>query len=381
LNKDKLINFLDSLEGAGIPGCDCIVYHNHQPVFRHMAGYANKDRTKPISGETYYWIYSVSKLITCAAAMQLIEGGSINLDDPVYEYLPEYKDMKVRESSGVRPARNKITIRHLLSMQSGLNYNINAPSIVQILKETNGQASTRQLIKALAKEPLDFEPGTRFQYSLSHDVLGAVIEVVSGKPLDCYIEEKILLPLDMYNTGFELTPEKQDGMSEQFLYNVLSKTSKSISAVNDYVFTPNYKSGGAGLISTVEDVILFLDAMCNGGVGANGNRILAKESIDLMRTDQLSDIAREDYIKMDYNRYGYSYGLGGRVLVDKSMTNAKSPVGEFGWDGAAGASALIDSDNRVAIFYAQHVRACDYAYKTVHPKIRDLTYEMLNLDS
>lgn len=380
MSQSKLISFLNSLERYGIPGCDCIVYLNHRPVFRHMTGYSNKDKTKPITAETYYWMYSVSKLITCTAIMQLVEGGTISLDDPVYKYLPEYKEMKIRVNSVTVPAKNYITIRHLLSMQSGMNYNISSRSILKTLKDTEGQANTRELIQALASEPLDFEPGTRFQYSLSHDVLGAVIEVVSGKSLDSYIEEKILLPLGMNKTGFELSAEKQSGMSDQFLYNVLSRTSKPIPNINDYVFTPNYKSGGAGLISTVDDFILFLDAMCNGGVGANGKQIITEESIELMRTDQLGDRAREDYIKMDWNRYGYSYGLGGRVLIDKELSGAKSPIGEFGWDGAAGAHALIDTKNHLAVFYAQHVLACDYAYKTIHRRIRDLTYEMLQLD-
>lgn len=381
MNTNRLIKFMDTLEGLGIPGCDCVVYQNHKPVFRHMTGYADKGRTKPISNKTVYWIYSVSKLITCTAVMQLVEGGSLALDDPVYKYLPEYKDMKVKLKLGVKPALNTMTIRHLLSMQSGLNYNLSAPSILKALKDTNGKATTRELVSALAQEPLDFEPGTRFQYSFSHDVLGAVIEVVSGMPFDLYVEEHILIPLGMENTGFELTPERRAVMSDQFSYNVLSRTAKSISLENEYVLSPNYKSGGAGLISTADDIILFLDAMSNGGVGANGYRILTQETIDLMRTDQLNDMSRQDYYMMDRYRLGYSYGLGVRMLIDKEISGAKSPLGEFGWDGAAGAHALIDTENKLAIFYVQHVKACEYAYETVHPKIRDLVYEMLQLDS
>jgi CubicO group peptidase (beta-lactamase class C family) len=381
LDQKELISFLNSLEDYGIPGCDCIVYLNHKPVFRYMTGYADKEKTKPINEGTYFWIYSVTKLVTCAAVMQLVENGIISLDDPVYLYLPEYKNMKVKDGNTVKPAENIISIRHLMSMRSGMNYNISAPSILRALKETNGQASTLDIIKALAHEPLDFEPGTRFQYSLSHDVLAAVIEVASGKSFDAYIQDHILQPLGMHKTGFELTEEKRSAMADQFLYNVLSRSSKPVSLNNDFVFSPNYKSGGAGLISTTDDFILFLDAMCNGGVGANGSRILSKESIDLIRTDQLNDKARDDYIKMDWNRCGYSYGLGCRVLIDKTLTEAKSPLGEFGWDGAAGASAIIDADNHVAVFYVQHVLACDFAYKTIHRRVRDLTYEMLQLAS
>lgn len=367
MNRTELRDFLNALESFGIPGCDCVVHHNHKPVFRHMTGYADKERTKPITRNTTYWMYSTTKLLTCTSVMQLVEKGCLTLDDPVYAYLPEYKYLKVRSGLGVKPAQNTMTIRHLMSMQSGLNYNISAPSIIQTLKDTKGQATTRELVQAFAREPLDFEPGTRFQYSFSHDVLAAVIEVVSGYSFDRYMEENILEPLGMSNTGFELTPERQALMSDQFRYNALSRTAKPISEKNEYVLSPNYLSGGAGLISKADDFILFLDAMCNGGIGANGCRILNKESIELMRSDQLAAQSRQDFSAFD--RKGYSYGLGVRVLVDKEVSGAKSPLGEFGWDGAAGASALIDPVNHLAIFYVQHVRLVNMP---IRPSILEL---------
>ena len=128
--------------------------------------------TKPLTKSNTYWLYSASKVITCTALMQLVDKGSIGLDDPVSKYLPEYKEMMVKDGSSVRKAENAMTIRHLLTMQSGLNYDLMAPSIRKLLKEKDNKATTREIIGALANEPLDFEPGTRYQYSLSHDVLG-----------------------------------------------------------------------------------------------------------------------------------------------------------------------------------------------------------------
>ena len=132
--------------------------------------------------------------------MQLVDKGLISLDSHVSDFLPEYKNLKVKTGKKTVPAKNQMTIRHLLSMQSGLNYDLDAPSIIRIKKDTNNEATTRQVIKALAEEPLDFEPGTRFQYSLSHDVIGAVIEVVSGKSLGEYFNDHIFEPLGMKNT-------------------------------------------------------------------------------------------------------------------------------------------------------------------------------------
>ena len=371
MNKKILEDYLNSLEQCGIPGCDCAVVYKHEQVFRHTVGYADAERKTPLTGKNTYWLYSATKLITCTAVMQLVEKGLIGLDSPVSDYLPEYANMKVKTNNGTVPAKNRITIRHLLSMQSGLNYDLDAPSIQKIKKETNNEATTRQVIGALANEPLDFEPGTRFQYSLSHDVLGAVIEVVSGKRLGEYFDEYIFKPLGMKNTGFELTPEREANMSQQFTFEAETMTSMPVANRNRYVLTKNFESGGAGLISTLDDYLLFLDAMCHGGTSKDGYRLLSMDSINLMRQDQLQGDSRKDFDA--WGRKGYSYGLGVRTLVEKEKSGVKSPLGEFGWDGAAGAYALIDVTNNLAIFYVQHVLNCGYVYEVIHPRIRDLT--------
>lgn len=373
-----LADYLSSLEKYGIPGCDCAIYHNHKPVFRYITGYADSARTKPLTANNTYWLFSASKLFTCTAVMQLVERRSICLDDPVSYYLPEYKNLTVKDGSAVKRAKNTMTIKHLLSMQSGLNYNLNATSILKVLKDTAGQATTRQVIKALADESLDFEPGTHFQYSLSHDVLGAVIEEISGQQFGTYLDKHVFKPLGMKNTGFELTPSRKVNMADQFEYHMDTMTSVPMSLENCYVLSKKYESGGAGLISTVDDYILYLDAMCNGGTSYDGYSLLSTESIDYMRTDQLHDVSKKNFDSL--GKIGYSYGLGVRTLVDKEKSGARSPLGEFGWDGAAGAYALIDIDNHLAIFYAQHVRGCNYAYEEVHPQIRDLAYEMLEIN-
>jgi len=377
MDKSILIDYLDSLEKCGIPGCECIVYHKHTPVFRHIAGYSENSERRASPGTNIYWLYSATKLITCTAVMQLIEKGYIRLDDPVPDYLPEYGDMMVKHDSGLRKAENATTIRHLLTMQSGLNYDLEAPSIKKVIESTNGTADTRQIIEALANEPLEFEPGTHFLYSLSHDVLGAVIEAVSGMKLGKYFEQYIFKPLGMKNTGFALTPEIEANMVSQFDYQADTMSSVKIPNQNRYILTKNYESGGAGLYSTANDYILFLDAMCNGGTSAEGYRLLSARAIDLMREDQMNGDSKKDFDL--FGRKGYSYGLGVRTLIERDKSGARSPLGEFGWDGAAGAYALIDTKNNLAVFYIQHVLNCGYVYEVVHPKIRDLTYEMMEL--
>ncbi|HZJ82176.1 MAG TPA: serine hydrolase domain-containing protein [Clostridia bacterium] len=377
MDNTKLIEFLDSLESHGIPGCDCVVYKDHKQIFRHITGFADDKRTKSLASDATYWLYSATKVITCTALMQLVDRGRIGLDDPVYAYLPEYKDLKVKIGSDIHKAKNTMTIRHLLTMQSGLNYNLLAPSIRKVLKDTGNKATTRQIVEALANEPLDFEPGTRYQYSLSHDVLGAVVELVSGQGFGLYLDEHIFKPLGMNNTGFELTPERKSNMSGQFKYRENTSNTTPTSIKNHFVLSENFQSGGAGLVSTVDDYILFLDAMSNGGISQEGHRLLSMEAINEMRRNQLRSASKKDFDL--FGRIGYSYGLGVRTLIDKEISGARSPIGEFGWDGAAGAYGLIDVENRLAIFYAQHVLNCGFAYDVIHPKIRDLTYEALGI--
>ena len=166
-------------------------------------------------------------------------------------------------------------------------------------------------------------------------------------------------------------------MSDQFEFNMNTMTSEPVPNRNRYVLTNNYESGGAGLISTVNDYLLFLDAMCHGGVSKDGYRLLSMESINLMRQDQMNENSKRDFDS--FGRNGYSYGLGVRTLIEKEKSGVRSPLGEFGWDGAAGAYALIDVTNNLAIFYIQHVLNCGYVYHVIHPRVRDLTYEMLGL--
>ena len=132
MSKKILENYLNSLEQCGIPGCDCAVIYNHEVVFRHTTGYADSEREKPLTDENTYWLYSATKLLTCTAVMQLVDKGLISLDSHVSDFLPEYKNLKVKTGKKTVPAKNQMTIRHLLSMQSGLNYDLDAPSIIRI---------------------------------------------------------------------------------------------------------------------------------------------------------------------------------------------------------------------------------------------------------
>lgn len=371
MNFDAVTAYLDAMPARGIPGCHMTILVDHKPVYSHLVGEARPG--KLMRGDETYWLYSASKLITMTAMAQLIERGLVKLDDPVSKYLPVFANLTVRDGDAVRPARTVMTIEHLITMQSGMNYDLQSPSILKARRE--GRTSTVELAEAFAGEPLSFEPGEHFLYSLGHDVAGAIIETVTGKSFGEYLEENIFAPLGMNDLTFHPSEDQRARRAARYVWDSNEKPVLHDNSDNPYVLSCEYESGGAGLTGSVDCYVLIADALANGGVGRTGARILTPESIDMMRTDHLRPQSRIDYDKL--GRIGYGYGLGVRVMVDN--THSRSPIGEFGWDGAAGAWVLIDPEHHVAAFYAQHVLGCSRAFHEFHPAMRDLIYEALDL--
>ncbi len=379
----NLKNCLDEIKSReNVPGLDCIVYKDHELVFRYFTGMSDIENNKKLDGSELYLIFSMTKMITCTAALQLFEQGKYIMSDAVSKYLPEFEKMKISSDaldneSAIKIATgssmgetldntesgyatNPITIKDLFTMSSGLDYNLGAEYIKKALSE--GKKSTRELVAAMAETVLGFEPGTRYRYSLSHDVLGALVEVWSGKTLGEYMKENIFKPLGMKNTFFGV-PKDEERLSKmvaRYAYNQDRKPERcTLECV--YNLSENYESGGAGLTSCTEDYALFLDALACGGVGKNGNRILSASTIELMKTDHLRGKQSEDFYLM---RPGYGYGLGVRTHIDKTLSGSLSPVGEFGWDGAAGAFSMVDTENNLSLTYFQHVHAWDLRIQT-----------------
>ncbi len=369
----NLSAYLDTLSSVGVPGCDLAVYRDHEPLFRHRAGHRDAALTEPVRGDETYNLYSATKVFTTCAAMQLIERGALSLDDAVSAYLPAYANLTVKDGDSVRPAQRIMTIRHLMSMQGGLDYELESPAILDALRQFGPEATTRELMDAKAKEPLSFEPGENFLYSLCHDVLAAVIEVASGLRFSEYLRQNIFDPLGLETVTFRPTPAIEARMAQQYQFSDEEQRPVPMpKASNNYRLSPNYESGGAGLIADVKDYITFVDALACGGVGANGARILSPEMIQLWSANQLGPTSRASFD--EWQRLGYSYALGVRTRVSTAV-GGRGQIGEFGWDGAAGAWTMIDPINRLSAFYAMHVRNFGYCYDVIHPKIRDLIYE------
>ena len=368
-----LTEYLDSQSTAVIPGMDLVVYKDHAPVYRHLFGFKDREAGVKMTGKEKYWLYSATKVFTVTAGMQLIEKGIMSPDDPVSKFLPAFATLSVNDEGHIRAPKNPLLVKHLFTMTGGFDYNLERASLKKAIMYSGGKADTLTMINALAEEPLCFDPGTHFQYSLCHDVLAAVIEKASGMKFSEYLTRNIFEPLGIKNTGFK--GEDISEFAQQYNWDEKTNVTSILEGGNKncYRLTENYESGGAGLYSTVEDYILFADALACGGVGANGKRILKSESIDYMRTDRLTPEQRKEFI--NHTGPSYSYGMGVRTVVQPEL--GCSPKGEFGWDGAACSYVLCDPENRLSVFLGMHIRSFGYGYFTVHHRVKDLVYEAL----
>ena len=321
----------------GVPGFDCMVMHRGTCVYRNRCGYTDPEAKVPVTGSERFYLYSCSKPITCTAALQLWEQGLLELDAPVSRYLPEFAAMQVREKDGLRPAAGPITVRHLFTMTGGFSYDLKSPMLLQCRQDTDGRCPTREVMKYLAREPLGFDPGASFRYSLCHDVLAAVAEVISGMSFGAYVKKNIFDPLGMTHSSFRISEDERQALAPQFTCKIRKHISLPVPTENEFILGPEYESGGAGCVSTVEDMMRFAEAL------RLGDRILRKETIAMMASNALSESQMQEFWVRPYG-----YGLGVRCPRDSQVT-------DFGWDGAAGCYLAIDPAHEMSLFYAQQV--------------------------
>ena len=375
MNFAKLDAFLADMPHRGYPACELAITKDGKTVYHKAIGHSDAALTKPAAPGDLYWIYSCTKVITCIAAMRLVEEGKIALDDPVSKYLPEYENLMIKQADGTLvPAQNTMTILHLFTMTGGKTH-----EITDTIKAAYApDATTLDIVRAMAKDPLIFEPGTHYRYSLCHDVLGAVIEVASGMRLSEYMQKFIFAPLGIKEMGFRPTPEQLARFSAMYTIKGSAHTPVERTCENVLAFTPQYDSGGAGLLSTVEEYLKIITVIACGGTTADGYTLLKPETIRMMQENRLPPAALNDFVTTRH--FGYGWGLCGRVHIDPIRSLSLSPVGEFGWSGATGSFSMIDPDNHVALFFATHLFGCTYGYHMIQPTLRNLTYECLRIE-
>lgn len=356
---EELTEYLDGYLDEGVPFYDCIVMKDGECVYRHMNGYTNPQKTIRVNGSELYNIYSCSKLITCTAALQLFEKGKFGLDNELYRYLPEFENMNIRTENGLREAKNKITIRHLFTMTAGCNYDLEKPMIKKCQTDTQNECSTRELIRYYAEEALDFEPGYRWEYSMCHDILAALVEVLSGMKFGEYVKENIFDVCNMNNSTFSL--DDCNKLINQYEWDKENCCAVEGSKKNQFKLGTKYESGGAGCISTVDDYIKFLEAI-------RTYKLLKEETIDLLSTNQMS----KEQMDMDtywvVNKHGFGLGL--------HCPSEQNPRTDIGWGGAAGAHYFIDREKNVTAYMGTHLLYFD-KFSAMNDKLTDVILNCL----
>lgn len=340
---------IEAAVAAGkIPGGIFLVAKGGEVVNITAVGVEGPGDADPVTPETIFRIYSMSKPIVSVAAMQLVEEGKLGLEDPVSKYIPEFANPKVLVGNGVtRPATREATVRDLLSHKSGLIYGVFDPEselgkLYMAAGDVRFDITDLELAKAIGALPLRFDPGTAWHYSRATDVLGAVLEVASGKPLDVLLSEKIFTPLGMNDTHFYLEEDE---------FNRLAEPPAGITLSTPKVKAPML-SGGGGLNSTTEDYFRFVE-MLRGKGSYRGVTIIKPETLDTMLVNQMTpDVDRKAWFYGPAGGFGLGFGLLPIDMADPSK-------GEyFSWAGYAGTNMWVDPKNDITtIFMIQNNEA------------------------
>ena len=375
--------FVDRKEAAGIV---TLIAREGKTVDLHAVGFADVEKNVPMKTDAIFRIASMTKPITSVAIMMLFEEGKLFLTDPVSKFIPAFKGSTVIEDGKPVPARRAITIRDLLAHKSGITYGfLNGGAVGGGYRKngvTDGLTSTtltlEENVNKLAAEPLVSQPGDRFNYSLSTDVIARVVEVVSGQAFDVFLRERIFRPLKMADTDFVVpeakwsrfvtvySPDGKGGIRPMTDPETFGNTNMSPWAL--YKTGRTYFSGGAGLASTASDYARFANMLLNGGI-YDGARLLGPKTVELMTMSHTSELTPP----LPLLGPGNNFGLGFRVVTDIAATQSLGSNGLYGWIGIYGTAFWVDPKEKlVAVMLVQK-----YPNPTVTATFQTLVYQAL----
>lgn len=325
---------------------------------------ADGDGGDPLERDDIFRIYSMSKPITSCAVMMLVDDGAIALDDPVSKFIPEFADAQVVRGGELEDAATDVTVRHLLTHTGGLTYGFfgNTPTDIAYRTIFNTATSLEDFAARIGEQPLLSEPGERWHYSASSDILGRVVEVASGTPFEEFLQTRIFDPLEMDDTGFSVPAEDRDRFTGNYTSRAGALALADSPVDGRYTKAPAFPSGGGGLVSTASDYIRFSQMLLNDGE-LDGARVLSADSARAMRTNQLPAGMRTFFP-------GHGFGLGHAVLIDEDATPIADHNGEFNWAGAANTFYWIDPETRtVGLVWTQLAEFNRYPIRDVVKEI------------
>jgi CubicO group peptidase (beta-lactamase class C family) len=375
------------VDAGRFPGAQLMVYRRGQIVHRSVQGFADVERKAPVKHDTIFRIYSMTKPITSVAFMMLFEEGRVALDDPVHTYIPQWKNLGVfagglGPSFRTKPPARPMLIVDLLRHTSGLTYgfqertNVDAAYRQQKIGELEKAGTLQSMIDGLSRIPLEFSPGDAWNYSVSTDVLGYLIEKISGKPFEQFLKERIFDPLAMNDTDFFVPAAKAHRLAACYAADGRGgMTLQDDPATSSFLAPPSLVSGGGGLCSTAADYLTFCRALLHGGE-LGGVRLLGPKTLALMTTNHLpggrdlTEMSKSLFSEASYA--GVGFGLGFSVTMNPALTLIPGSTGEYAWGGAATTSFWIDpAEDLIAIFMTQLVPSSAYP---VRRELRTMIY-------
>lgn len=360
-----LQSWVDSGKVAGITA---VIARHGKLAFKTSVGSLDSARARPIAEDAVFRIYSMTKPIVSVAIMQLVERGKLRVGDPVFRFIPSFANVKVYAGGGAAkpllqaPAR-PVTIADLLTHTAGLTYGLfgNTPvdSIYRTTNMMNSAWTISDMSDSIAKLPLMFDPGSAFNYGLSIDVLGRVVEVVSGAPLDRYLASEVFAPLGMQSTAFHATPDMARRATSVFVRGPDGKLTAARPLLGtEFTDKARFLSGGAGLLSTIPDYLRFTQMLLNGGE-FDGHRVLKRETVDLMMENHIPASAIPIFAAYPEPPGKNGFGYGGAVRMDADSEMPGS-VGTFRWSGYATTFFWIDRKaDLIAMLWTQFIPAPD----------------------
>ncbi|MDB6040312.1 MAG: beta-lactamase [Verrucomicrobiales bacterium] len=338
-----------------IAGGTVVVSRNGKIGFFHSYGKMDLESGKKMQPDTIFRIYSMSKAITTAAALQLVETGKIGLGDPVSQYIPGFANLKVATTNGLRAPTRQMTVRDLMLHTAGLTYGSGPEALTNAYARLKPMASTNlaEMAERLSQVPLAYDPGSDWIYSVAIDVLGRVIEVASGDTLDLFLKKSIFDPLEMRDTGFSVPIEKTYRFAAN--YSRIPDGLKLIEGPADSKFAApvTFFSGGGGLVSTARDYMRFLTMIEYGGA-LEGRRILKAETVKLMTNNQLPGKVFPIYFGKEI-RYGTGFGLGFSVRTEITKWDTAGHAGEYGWGGAASTHYWVSPADKLIVVTLEQI--------------------------
>ncbi len=377
------------VDSGKLPGLLVAVMRRGELAFAETYGKADVERNKPVRPDTIYRIYSMTKPLTSTAIMMLYEEGRFQLDDPISNFVPAFRNPRVyaggsRGKIDTTPAEREITFRDLLSHTSGLTYGFMESNPVDALYRAKdgvdfqtATTSLKQVVEKLATFPLIAQPGKAWNYSVSTDVLGYLVEVISGQPFETFLVEKVLKPLGMTDTDFHVPQAKHD----RFAANYAVGAGGKLDLIDDpgksrYLAPRTVNSGGGGLVSTASDYLRFCKFMLNKGC-IDGVRLLGKKTVELMTMNHLggdmADMGMPRFSESPY--YGIGFGLGFSVMIDPAKAQILGTPGEYAWGGAASTAFWCDpAEDMAVVMLTQLMPSSTYP---IRRELRVLSYQAI----